>query len=449
LHNENLNYYLAYQEPPPNLFQTMGYEYPQCLGSMLVENDAVIGVGNRFFQKVTNEGVLENYLAFSNDIIGIHQISKDEALAFGGNLIFTLNENGDLDSLLSLPFTVQKKIHVNNELVLLKSTENTYHVIDTTGAILFNFNAELDFSEVLQIIFRDGYFWVLGKNENGLELRKYSESLGYEMAQSIDTLDFKPVSFELWDNHFLLLGYEPDLKNRHLVLKGIEYNQPDVQIDFPDVGIAEMPPAEVTSIYHNYFTYNYAQIKLRIKNFGQETIDSLWVNGKWNGPGIFYYLYPNCYGANISKLYNNLNLTPGQDTLIQFSIQISSYSHMANGSACFWTSLPNGKRDLISENDEACSFEYVLSTTNIDFSETIHIFPNPAKDVLQIQFTAEPKNQLQVQIYDLSGRLVQSESLQRGQELYQIPVSALKTGSYFLQITSDIRVINHKIIIAR
>jgi hypothetical protein len=109
LHNEKLNYYLAYQEPPPNLFQTMGYEYPQCLGSMLVENDAVIGVGNRFFQKVTNEGVLENYLAFSNDIIGIHQISKDEALAFGGNLIYTLNENGDLDSLLSLPFTVQKK----------------------------------------------------------------------------------------------------------------------------------------------------------------------------------------------------------------------------------------------------------------------------------------------------------------------------------------------------
>jgi hypothetical protein len=321
---------------------------------------------------------------------------------------------------------------VNNELVLLKSTENTYHVIDTTGAILFNFNAELDFSEVLQIIFRDGYFWILGKNENGVELRKFSETLGYELIQNIDTLDFDPISFELWDNHFLLLGYEPDLKNRHLVLKGIEYNQPEAQIDFPDVGIAEMLPAIVTSSHHNNFTYNRATIRLKIKNFGHETIDSLWINGKWTGP--FFYLTSNCYGPYLSKLYKNLNLASGQDTLIEFTVQIMSRNYMLDGSACFWTSLPNGKRDLVTENDEACSFEYVLNAANIDISETIQIFPNPAKDVLQIQFTEEPKNKLQVQIYDLTGRLVQSETLQRGQMLYQIAVGGLNEGAYLLQI---------------
>jgi hypothetical protein len=107
---------------------------------------------------------------------------------------------------------------------------------------------------------------------------------------------------------------------------------------------------------------------------------------------------------------------------------------LQNGLSCIWTSLPNGKRDLISENDEACSFEYVLSTNNIDISETIQIFPNPAKDFLQIQLTVEPKNQLQVQIYDLTGRLVQSETLQRGQMLYQIAVGGLNEGAYLLQI---------------
>jgi hypothetical protein len=254
------------------------------------------------------------------------------------------------------------------------------------------------------------------------------------LIQNIDTLDFDPISFELWDNHFLLLGYEPDLKNRHLVLKGIEYNQPEVQIDFPDVGIDEL----FTPVIYRYgqsFHY-YVTLEVRIRNYGDEVIDSLWLNALL--PSISPFGFPGsqtCKQNAYSEKFLNLKLQSGQDTILKtIQFLVMAKTDLQNGLSCIWTSLPNGKRDLISENDEACSFEYVLNAANIDFSETINIFPNPAKDFLQIQLTVEPKNQLQVQIYDLTGRLVQSETLQRGQMLYQIAVGGLNEGAYLLQI---------------
>jgi len=437
LHNDYLNYYLAEQPQPQGLLEELNYFYPECVGSMLLENYAVVGIGKRFFQKLSSSGTVVHFNSLPVDILGTQQFAIDKALAFGLDYVYVLNSDGSLDSLNPLTFEVQKTSYIDESHVLVQSTSNTYHVVDTMGTVLYNFNPVPDFDSIIHILFRNEKFWIMGENANGVEIRNYSEADGYGFVQVIDTLDFRPVTFELWDNHFMLIGYETKLKNQHLVIKGIVYNEAEAVINFLDVGITEMiTPVVYITPYQQAPSMNYtsASIQLRVKNNSNVSIDSLWINGKWSGP-MFWMAPNNCYAPIASKIYKNLNLSPSQDTILNFgNIQISNANSLLNGTVCFWTSLPNSKRDLISENDEACSFEYVLSTTNIDFSETIHIFPNPSIDFLQIQFTAEPKNQLQVQIYDLTGRLVQSETLQRGQMLYQIAVGGLNEGAYLLQI---------------
>jgi hypothetical protein len=434
LHNEYLNYYLTGQPQPQGLLQELNYFYPECVGSMLLENNAVVGIGKRFFQKLSANGTVIQFNSLPIDILGTQQFAIDKALAIGLDYVYILNGDGSLDSLNPLPFEVQKTSYIDHSHVLVQSTSNTYHVVDTIGTVLYNYDSQVDFSEVYHILFKDDYFWVLGKNANGVELRKYSETSGYDLIQMIDTTDFKPVSFELWDNHFILIGYETKLKNQHLVVKGIVYNETEAEINFPDVGIEEL----FTPVIYRYgqsFHYK-VTLNVRVKNYGNQIVDSLWLNAALPSIPPFGFIGSQTCKANFySAKFDNLNLQPNQDTILQ-TIQFLTMVHsdLLDGKSCIWTSLPNGKRDLISENDEACSFEYVLNVTNIDFSETIKIFPNPGKDVLQIQFTTEPKNQLQVQIYDLSGRLIQSETLQRGQLLYQITVGGLNEGAYLLQI---------------
>lgn len=403
---------------------------------MLLENNAVVGIGKRFFQKLSANGTVIQFNSLPIDILGTQQFAIDKALAFGLDYVYILNSDGSLDSLNPLPFEVQKTSYIDESHVLVQSTSNTYHVVDTMGTVLYNSYPSPDFASIKHIIFLNEKFWIMGENGNGVEMRNYSEVDGYGFVQVIDTLDFQPVSFELWDNHFMLIGYETRLKNQHLVVKGIVYNEAEAEINFPDVGIVEL----LTPVLYRYgqsFHY-YVTFNVRVKNYGNEVIDSLWLNAALPSIPPFGFIGSQTCQANFySGKFNNLNFQPNQDTILQ-TIQFLTMERfdLLDGKSCIWTSLPNGKRDLVSENDEACSFEYVLNASNIDILDNLNIFPNPTKDILNIQLSSTFKNPIHIQIFDLSGRLVQSENLNRGQELYQISVAHLQVGSYLLQINN-------------
>ncbi|MBN2730623.1 MAG: T9SS type A sorting domain-containing protein, partial [Bacteroidales bacterium] len=59
--------------------------------------------------------------------------------------------------------------------------------------------------------------------------------------------------------------------------------------------------------------------------------------------------------------------------------------------------------------------------------------PNPANNILNLVF--EQENEYQVQVYDISGKLVLQKELGRGES--QISVSELKSGLYILRAQSN------------
>ena len=76
----------------------------------------------------------------------------------------------------------------------------------------------------------------------------------------------------------------------------------------------------------------------------------------------------------------------------------------------------------------------VLSNQDFDFSKYLSLFPNPAKEVLNI----ETKNAIEVSsisIYNVLGQLILV--LPNAEETRSIDTSGLTTGTYFLKIASD------------
>lgn len=75
---------------------------------------------------------------------------------------------------------------------------------------------------------------------------------------------------------------------------------------------------------------------------------------------------------------------------------------------------------------------------------SVQLFPNPVNDVLNIRYSGEKLNQLQLEIADVSGRIVSKQNLNRVEPGDQISVNVamLRKGIYLCKLISEERVIN-------
>ena len=88
---------------------------------------------------------------------------------------------------------------------------------------------------------------------------------------------------------------------------------------------------------------------------------------------------------------------------------------------------------------------YYIGLNEMEQHEAVHVFPNPASQVLYIN-TPENVSAIQACIYDLAGRKALQETIFEG----KINVEKLTDGMYFISIiTEEGQVINKKIIIRK
>jgi len=93
----------------------------------------------------------------------------------------------------------------------------------------------------------------------------------------------------------------------------------------------------------------------------------------------------------------------------------------------------------------AVDCEGVYSKT-IDLFKEINVYPNPTNDFTQVNIPNGSFSNVQFKLYDLLGKLVFGEQVDPGKGKWQIGVSGLAKGIYFLKITADDQVVHHKII---
>lgn len=91
--------------------------------------------------------------------------------------------------------------------------------------------------------------------------------------------------------------------------------------------------------------------------------------------------------------------------------------------------------------------------TGINKSEidetTINVFPNPAKDFIAIQLNHLTKNNIDVELYDLTGRLLQKTVLFQGSTIVNFDNRTLYEGTYLIKIIDNGNVVSKKIMISK
>jgi hypothetical protein len=84
-------------------------------------------------------------------------------------------------------------------------------------------------------------------------------------------------------------------------------------------------------------------------------------------------------------------------------------------------------------------------------SEVARIFPNPASDIFQLEFSMDKSAIVEISLFDGSGRMVKfllKDRAEEGKNLFSFNKGVLANGVYFLQVKSENKVIaNEKIII--
>ena len=105
----------------------------------------------------------------------------------------------------------------------------------------------------------------------------------------------------------------------------------------------------------------------------------------------------------------------------------------------------------IIENSNSVSSTCTLSTTIDEETigeETIFVYPNPAKEFINIEFSGLSDENISIEIIDVFGKVVQKENRKNENGIFNLNVRSLAAGYYLLKISSGNSVIQKKIIIS-
>ncbi len=71
----------------------------------------------------------------------------------------------------------------------------------------------------------------------------------------------------------------------------------------------------------------------------------------------------------------------------------------------------------------------------------VNVYPNPAKDLLVVEFSETPDNDQRIEIWSMNGKKVFSENLFKGVSRFETDVQNLENGLYFIRILNKNRVL--------
>ncbi len=77
------------------------------------------------------------------------------------------------------------------------------------------------------------------------------------------------------------------------------------------------------------------------------------------------------------------------------------------------------------------------------------MFPNPATDLIAVQIKDLVKENHEVVLYDVTGKVVEKKTLYQGSTIVYFDTKTLYSGVYFVRMIVGDRVINKKIIIEK
>ncbi len=127
--------------------------------------------------------------------------------------------------------------------------------------------------------------------------------------------------------------------------------------------------------------------------------------------------YPNgiyCYFATVDANHN------------------SAYPYMVGPQ--YYGTVTGGTVTTISESVETYNAPVSVSELNVDNIE-VTVFPNPASDLIAIQLDNTFLSNVQIELYDMNGKLVKNMTLYQGSTISYFDTRTLYSGEYIIKVT--------------
>ncbi len=99
--------------------------------------------------------------------------------------------------------------------------------------------------------------------------------------------------------------------------------------------------------------------------------------------------------------------------------------------------------------DGAAKYSSIVLVKRNPFSRASLVYPNPVADMLSIQLEGPLTTNTRIIITDVAGRVVQQQSLSRGEQSFELKVTSLTSGRYFFRITDQNRIIHDSFVVIR
>ncbi|MBK9014591.1 MAG: M4 family metallopeptidase [Saprospiraceae bacterium] len=138
-------------------------------------------------------------------------------------------------------------------------------------------------------------------------------------------------------------------------------------------------------------------------------------------------LWPS-YSPDDNRLVFNANLTDGTEVLAFISLENDKINPSGNASLF----VEGGRQGVWFANGDR-----VLGANDLVAQNNIRLYPNPVDGQLNLDFSSKKTGDVQVQVFDLMGRLVFGEkiSAEAGENHHRITTEGLASGQYFVRIS--------------
>ena len=114
----------------------------------------------------------------------------------------------------------------------------------------------------------------------------------------------------------------------------------------------------------------------------------------------------------------------------------------------FYGVYQDRKVNLVDENTTV--YDATLSTVESDLeNKNIKIFPNPTSDFIAIQIGGLNLQDLNFEMYDMQGKLIQEKTLKSGQTIGYFDIQTLYSGTYLIKISTNNMSLTRKVIVEK
>jgi hypothetical protein len=202
------------------------------------------------------------------------------------------------------------------------------------------------------------------------------------------------------------------------IISGYELGTTVDRSTLPDGSASDLGP-NFTSYVRGYFREDYQFIS----NSGEEYLDEH--NGRW----CITPEYPNGTYAYFCTVDANLN------SAYPYAVGPTYYGVYEN-------------RLVTSINETVTVYDGTNSLTEEEFNNlNINVFPNPASDLIAIQVQGLVKNDMEISLVDMVGKIIETKTIFKGQTIAYFDVSTVYSGTYFVKVSIDDMVTTKQVVV--